>query len=746
MNARGEVVAGRYEIIRPLDRGGMGQVLLARQLSLGRLVVVKRAGDKHSTHERQAIVDEARMAARLHHPNVVTIFDVHDVNDEPIVVMELVAGVSLREMLDRTRAGLPIEVALAITSDLLRGLAYAHSARSGEHTGVVHRDIKPRNVMVTFAGITKLIDFGISRWLEPGGHEATSVAGTRGYMAPEQHDGQRIDGRADQYAVGVTLREMIGSDTPLDGILARSCSASPAARFADCNEMLVAIEAYAAAHTIVMSASVVERWMAQHFADRKGDLETDAGAGPRYVRADSPTTVVLGQGKSATHDELAAQKRLGASTQAAYAGYEQVVHEYLSTSLPDSYELADAARAVIAADPEWAHPYALLVHLQGKVTEAARTTLADARRHADPQRDPSGFELIAAYEHVARHDFASAFDLMLGVSHRDPSDLLAAYESVLTAVALQRSDEATAITRRLHRDYPQLMFGIDLAEACRRAGRDSDAERVAREWLETDPTNVLARPQLARVEAAADRLELAAEHARRAWSGAEQDVQLADIFDCLVAADCISDARAVADQMLMGSPLTRARGRYRVAVASVFEGRFAAAYDSIRRAIDEHRPFGHQSELVQCLELARSIASLVADVDAKRRFTSELASCFTTLVGDSGATAALRYELLLLGPGRPPPIEECLAGLPDGPIRDVAHRRMLRAAAIADHGAPHKAVAAGFSGVRRKHCVARRPGAVSLEAGRAVVSETKLHARATSGRVCKARSARPTTR
>jgi serine/threonine protein kinase len=210
----GKLLSDRYDIVRPLASGGMGEVLLARQINLDRLVVIKRAVNGQSGRELRALVDEAHVAARLHHPNIVSVIDVIGVAANPMVVLELVVGVSLRELIDRTPDGLPVDVALTIITDVLRGLAYAHAVSGGENVvGIVHRDVKPRNVMVTFAGVTKLIDFGISRWLEAAPTDRTT-SGTRGYMAPEQERGEPVDGRADQYAAGVTLREML-SGSPL---------------------------------------------------------------------------------------------------------------------------------------------------------------------------------------------------------------------------------------------------------------------------------------------------------------------------------------------------------------------------------------------------------------------------------------------------------------------------------------------------------------------------------------------------
>jgi tetratricopeptide (TPR) repeat protein len=222
---------------------------------------------------------------------------------------------------------------------------------------------------------------------------------------------------------------------------------------------------------------------------------------------------------------------------------------------------------------------------------------------------------------------------------------------------------------------------------------------VIREWAASTPESLLARVELVRLEARMGRLESAQARAREAVAihGGRDDA-LADLFEALVASDQLSDARTVADRMLVGSPLSRARGRYRVALIAVLEGQFAAAYDAVRRAIPDNRRYGVESELVQCLELARAVAPLVADGQAQRRYTEELASVFATLVGDAGAAAATRFELALLDKSAAPPsIDAHLDGLEDGPVRDVARRRMLRAAAVAGRGDPEAAVAAGFS-------------------------------------------------
>jgi hypothetical protein len=711
----GELVGGRYEIVRSLGRGSMGEVLLARQLSLDRLVVVKRVVDAQSA---PALVEEAWVAARLHHPNIVTILDVLELDGEPIVVMELVVGVSLRELMEQAPDGVPVEVALAIAIDLLRGLAYAHAVRSGDHVGVVHRDVEPRNVMVTFAGVTKLIDFGISRSL--GDRTApAAISEARGYMPPEQRRGQLVDARADQYAAGVTLREMltgteVGEDTAarralvpceLTAIVERACAEHAEARYAGCGEMLAAIEGYVAARGIAATAMQVERWMTPRFAARRAELERHTEAPRRRARPTTPQPgVAPGLGAELPMlgpdpEEAAAMLRIGAASFELFRRYRAILHQFYSTSFADSRALAASARELVALDPGWAHSYALLALLEGRLTPEALHTGQTALARADAARDPAGMKLVDAFVRIARGELDAAYDLLVDVAAADDTDLLAAANAVVIAVVLHRTDEATAMTRRLHHDYPDLVFGVDLADVFRRGGRDAEAEAVIRAWVAAAPENVPARVELVRLDAGAGRMREAVEqaHATLVIHSERGDV-LPELFETMIASEQFAIAQRIADRMLVGSALTRARGRYRLAIAAVFGGRFAAAYDSVRRAIDEHRAFGHESELVQCLELARSVAPLVGDADAQRRFTAELAEVFATWIGDAGTAAATRYELALLERrNTPPSIDDHLEGLADGPVRDVARRRMLRAAAVADCGSPHKAVAAGFS-------------------------------------------------
>ncbi len=194
----------RYAIKGLLGKGGMGEVYEAYDRLLGIPVALKRIteGAVPDEHRKSVLLDEARMACRLDHPNIMKVYDIET---EPVVqvAMELIRGESLRDILDARHGRIAWADALRYTEALCNALDYAHAAE------IVHRDIKPDNVMVTQDGSIKLLDFGIAHALDKG-NENVFVAGTPYYMAPEQcTPGSHIDGRADVYAVGCMLFEFV---------------------------------------------------------------------------------------------------------------------------------------------------------------------------------------------------------------------------------------------------------------------------------------------------------------------------------------------------------------------------------------------------------------------------------------------------------------------------------------------------------------------------------------------------------
>ncbi|UQA54926.1 serine/threonine-protein kinase [Polyangium aurulentum] len=198
-------VIGHYRILGRLGIGGMGYIHRALDLQLEREVAIKVALESIAS-DHDAMLREARALAALNHPNVVTVHEVGIHEGCAYIVMELLRGEPLRARLDRERPSL-VE-ALSWACDVLRGLSAAHSAR------IVHLDIKPENVFITKDGYLKLIDFGIARHKRTGAHEPGQIVGTVAYMAPEQLLGDPLDFRADIFAFGILLHELVTGRHP----------------------------------------------------------------------------------------------------------------------------------------------------------------------------------------------------------------------------------------------------------------------------------------------------------------------------------------------------------------------------------------------------------------------------------------------------------------------------------------------------------------------------------------------------
>jgi eukaryotic-like serine/threonine-protein kinase len=251
---------GRFEVERLIGRGGMGDVYLARDPVIDRPVAIKLIGNAvENETARRRLVREARTAGRLRHPNIVTIFESGEHEQQPFIAMEYVPGETLRHVIGR-REPMSMRRRLEMIEGACAGLAHAHRA------GVVHLDIKPDNLILDETGIVKVLDFGISR----NAHADTltaHVAGTLRYMSPEQIQGQAFDHRSDTFSLGCALFELLsyepafsgstseivtriangpvprladlmpGIDPELDRIVSRAMAIEPEMRYADLEEL-----------------------------------------------------------------------------------------------------------------------------------------------------------------------------------------------------------------------------------------------------------------------------------------------------------------------------------------------------------------------------------------------------------------------------------------------------------------------------------------------------------------------------
>lgn len=237
---------GSYTVLQRTAAGGMGEVWRARDERIGRDVAIKLLLPHPSDPDVRikAFQREARAAGALNHPNVITVYDVGDHRGAPYLVTEWLDGESLRARVGS--APLTPGAALEIALQLARGLAAAHAR------GIVHRDLKPENIFLVSDGRVKILDFGLATLREsssrgaPGGPLAASplIGGTVGYMAPEQASGAMVDHRADLFAFGIVLREMLAGkiSSPVSGVVERCIAASPDDRFAAADDLLLSLE------------------------------------------------------------------------------------------------------------------------------------------------------------------------------------------------------------------------------------------------------------------------------------------------------------------------------------------------------------------------------------------------------------------------------------------------------------------------------------------------------------------------
>lgn len=215
---------GRYELIRRLAVGGMAEIFLARLPGVGlegsgKLVVCKRILPQHALDPEllRMFVDEARLSATLTHPHVTEVYDVGTEGDAPFFAMEYVLGSNLRQLMHAHEGPLPLAQAIGIVAAAAAGLHYAHEKRGpgGEPLNIVHRDVSPSNVLVSYDGAVKVTDFGIAKWAyQRTQTQEGALKGKFAYMSPEQCRGKALDARSDVFALGTILYELTTGRAP----------------------------------------------------------------------------------------------------------------------------------------------------------------------------------------------------------------------------------------------------------------------------------------------------------------------------------------------------------------------------------------------------------------------------------------------------------------------------------------------------------------------------------------------------
>ncbi len=301
---------GDYQLIKKLASGGMASIYLARQKGLEgfeKLLVVKRILPHLAENDEfvTMFLDEARIAARLNHPNIVQIFNLGAQGDSFFIAMEYIHGEDVRRVWKRSEAAgkpIPIPLVCRIVMDAAAGLDYAHKKAdaNGKPLGIVHRDISPQNILVTFEGGVKVVDFGIAKAADQATVTKSGVLkGKYSYMSPEQAAGQKIDRRSDIFALGIVLYELLtgtrlfkrGNDiqtlnavadcdvvapsqvnsrvpAELDPIVLKALAKNPDDRFSDAAELQAALEEWLLQNKLPASSVQLATFMQDIYAER----------------------------------------------------------------------------------------------------------------------------------------------------------------------------------------------------------------------------------------------------------------------------------------------------------------------------------------------------------------------------------------------------------------------------------------------------------------------------------------------
>ena len=311
---------GRYLIIRKLGSGGMANVYLASDQELGRRVAIKILDDRHARDEQfvERFRREAQNAAGLSHPNIVSIYDRGEAEGTYYIAMEYVEGRTLKELLV-ARGPSPLGIAIDYTRQILSALRFAH------RNGIVHRDIKPHNVIVDGEGRVKVMDFGIARaGAASQMTEAGSIIGTAQYLSPEQARGAPVDQTSDLYSTGIVLYELLTGGVPFNGetpveIAMKHLSQVPAPPSSHRPEIPRDLD-YVALRALAKDPA--DRYHSAEEMD--SDLERIArGIGVSAETAEAATTVLAGTDEAATTIRPAAAAAATTYTPGRYYEYDE---------------------------------------------------------------------------------------------------------------------------------------------------------------------------------------------------------------------------------------------------------------------------------------------------------------------------------------------------------------------------------------------------------------------------------------
>lgn len=424
-------IFGSYTLLRRLARGGMGEIWLAERKGISgftKPVVIKTILE-HFIDEADMVrmfLDEGKMAAGLSHPNIAQTLDLGQVDETYYIAMEYLNGRNLRDLLVaylRRDQLIPLNLVLRIAAQVCEGLYYAHTWRTleGKPAGLVHRDISPQNIVITFDGTAKIVDFGIARAIAGASKTRTGVLkGKYAYMSPEQVEGKNLDGRSDLFSLGVVLYESISgrrlfkreSDTatlsavlkskipplvqfdasvpkPVEEVVFKALKRDPNRRFQNAREMQLAIEQVMLSTGLVATSAHLSVFMQQTFPQEAEIGQEDTRSAREYM-ASIPSVSDTGPNLERTVPFAISEQASGAETAAPTAN---LLEGAKLLSQRDSRRRTWVVIAVLLAINIALGAYLLFIlpHLEkvGTVANTAQAADTGEGKSIEPQTDGS---------------------------------------------------------------------------------------------------------------------------------------------------------------------------------------------------------------------------------------------------------------------------------------------------------------------------------------------------------------------
>jgi TonB family protein len=444
----------RYQILERLGGGGMGVLYLARDPHIDRLVALKLLHSHFDEDVRERFAQEARAAGALAHPNIVTIHDFGQYDDAPFIVMEYVRGETVAEVI-KQRAAVPLLKKLRWMEELCAGLSYAHRSK------VIHRDIKPLNLMIDQHGTLKILDFGIARMVDSGLTQVSMQIGTPGYMSPEQIEGAPVDQRADIFATGAVFYELLAYRAAFSGdsshvIMNRALKENPAPLHELCDGLDPAIE-----EIVVRALQKDPRARFQDIAQMRTAIERVRGSlEAGYVE---PTLIAAAPMPTPRPVRRTDRSALERRRSTELAGHVEAARRAFASRDYDA--AAEACERALVIDPSHAEALALLDEIQGSDGKTEVRTLLHKTRAA--LRDGS---LTDAQELLRQASNGSVDGAVLDTLR----------EELELRHAERRGEERPLTGARL---------ALARAQSCAELGATEAALRYIDDALALDPTN-----------------------------------------------------------------------------------------------------------------------------------------------------------------------------------------------------------------------------------------------------------------